>query len=351
MFVFGIVVLILAVASGIILLSGRGKEKKKQFRWGGIGALSGGCILGAALIVTSCFASVPTGNTGIVTTFGKVENFTFESGVHAKAPWQKVVNMDNRIQKKTVSLDSFSSDIQEVKVVYAVNYQIRKSDAMTIYSTVGVNYYDTVVQPAVLEAVKVSTAKYTAEALISDRTELAKTIESYLSENLDGYNILVVSTAIEDMDFSDAFTNAVEAKQVAAQNKLQAQIEQEQKTMEAEAAAKRAEIEAKAAAEVAKIQAEADMEVAKIGADSAEYQGQKDGSIILQYLLSLNGYHLSEDKTTILDADGKTVTAEQLDEATKNLLKYYYILQWDGKLPSVIAGDNGTILIPTGMNE
>jgi regulator of protease activity HflC (stomatin/prohibitin superfamily) len=42
------------------------------------------------------------------------------------------------------------------------------------------------------------------------------------------------------MDFTDAFTNAVEAKQVAQQNKLKAETEAEQKVIEAEAAAKAA---------------------------------------------------------------------------------------------------------------
>lgn len=344
--VFGIISFVAAFSVGIPLIVFGAKENEPAAKYSGVGGMIGGLILGAVLTIVPCFASVPTGCTGILTTFGKVENVTLEAGIHTKAPWQDVITMDNRIQKETVQLESFSSDIQEVKVIYTVNYQIRKADAMTIYSTVGVSYYETVVQPATLEAVKVATAKYTAEALISDRTDLAKSIEELLSDSLDSYNIIVVSTAIEDMDFSDAFTNAVEAKQVAAQNKLQAQIEQEQKTMEAQEAAKRAEIEARAAAEVAKIQAEADMEVAKIGADSAEYQGQKDGSIILQYLLSLNGYHLAEDKVTILDADGNAVSAEQMDEATKNLLQYYYIIGWNGELPSVIAGESSSILIP-----
>ena len=55
-------------------------------------------------------------------------------------------------------------------------------------------------------------------------------------------------------DFTDAFTNAVEAKQVAAQNKLKAQTEQEQATMEEEARAKRAIITANAEAEQAWLQ-------------------------------------------------------------------------------------------------
>lgn len=110
----------------------------------------------------------------------------------------------------------------------------------------GTAYYDTVVVPNIAEAVKVVTAQYTAEQLVGSRAELAEAIDAVLSENLARYNIQVVSTAIEDMDFTDAFTNAVEAKQVAAQNKLQAEIEQAQKVMEQKAAAEMAVIQAEA---------------------------------------------------------------------------------------------------------
>ena len=89
------------------------------------------------VLAFSCFATVPTGHTGIITTFGKVENQTLEAGMHFKLPWQKVINMDNRNQKSTLTLVCFSSDIQEVDVVYTVNYQIEKKNAQNIYKTIG----------------------------------------------------------------------------------------------------------------------------------------------------------------------------------------------------------------------
>lgn len=338
-FILAIIILIAGIVAGCILLSLKTEDGASLSAFSPIGFV-GGIFLAAIFFVTSIVCSVPTGYTGIVTTFGKVEDQTLDAGIHIIAPWQEVVDMDNRVQKETVSMEGFSSDIQEVKIIYTVNYQIRKVDAMTIYRTIGKNYCELVVRPSISEAVKIAVAKFTAENLIANRSDLAKNIEEILSGGLDGYNIIVVSTAIENMDFSDAFTNAVEAKQVAAQNKLQAQIEQEQKTMEAQQAAERAKIEASAEAEVVKIKAQADMEVAKIGADSAEYQGKKDGAVILQLLCAINGYHIAEDGITILDADGNKVNVAQMNEASKNLLQYYYIMNWDGKLPDTYLGDN-----------
>lgn len=211
----------------------------------------------AVLICLLCIVKVPTGHTGVIVTFGKVENRTLDSGMHFKAPWQSVIRMDNRIQKQTVDLSAFSKDIQEVKMVYTVNYQISKNEAMTIYSTIGKEYYSTVISPSVMEAVKTVSAKYTAEELITDRTKLAVGIEEELSKALSKYNILLVSTSIEDIDFTDAFTDAVEAKQVAQQNKLRAETEAETKI-----------IEANAQAEVKRIQADAEAYVNETTSES-----------------------------------------------------------------------------------
>ena len=274
-------------------------------------------VIGAFWLLLGAFAVVPTGHTGILTTFGKVENTTLEAGLHFKLPIQEVVVMDNRTQKSVVELSCFSSDIQEVSVKYSINYQIQKSDAQNIYKTIGENYYDVVMQPRIEVAVRSVIAKYTAETLIENRDTLSSQITDILLDELAEYNIDVVNTAIEDMDFSDVFTQAVEAKQVAQQEKLKAETEQEQKTMEEQAAADRQVITAKAEAEVAKIQAEADREVLQIQADAAEYAGQKDAAVNEALASSL----------------------------TDILLEYYAIKQWDGQMPEYLAGmDEGGIL-------
>lgn len=222
----------------------------------------------AAIVALSCVTTIPTGHTGVVTTFGSVEDYTFDAGVHVKLPWQKVVMMDNRIQKQTVNLSCFSSDIQEVSMVFTVNYQINKANAQVIYSTIGINYYDTVITPCITEATKVVTAKYSAEALVGQRTDLAAEIEAELTKSLEKYNIEIVSTSIEDMDFTDAFTNAVEEKQVAEQNRLRALTEAETAKIEAEAAAEVERIRAQAEADAQLIRAEAEAEANRLISES-----------------------------------------------------------------------------------
>ena len=269
-----------------------------------VGAVIAAVIL-IVILVSSCMTTVPAGHTGIITTFGKVENETLEAGLHFKLPWQNVTKMDNRNQKQIVELSCFSSDIQEVTILYSINYQIEKANAQEIYKTIGVNYYETVMLPRIQSMVKKHTALYDAETLIEKREELSTAIYTDLLNDLANYHIRVITTSIENIDFTDAFTAAVEAKQVAAQNKLQAQIEQEKAIIEAEAAARRAEIAADADAKVKQIQAEADAKVKQIQADADLYKGEKEAEIN--------------------DALSGSLTPE--------LIKYYYIEAWNGKLP------------------
>ena len=183
-------------------------------------------------------------------------------------------------------------------------------------------------QPRIQEVVKSVIAKYTAESLVESRDALSNQITDTLVKELGAYNIEVVSTSVENLDFSDAFTNSVEEKVVALQTKLKTQTEEEQKTMQKEEDAKRAEIQAKADASVKEIQAEADANVAKIkaDADAAVKKVQADADA-----------YAGEKQAEVNRKLAETITDE--------LIKYLTAQQWDGKLPAVAGGDSSSMLI------
>lgn len=272
------------------------------------------------IVALCCITTVPTGYTGIVTTFGRVEDHTFDAGFHIKSPFQRVIKMDNRTQKAVETLQAFSSDIQQVDISIAVNYSIDQTTAEKLYKTVGEEYYSKILYPRLLENTKSIFSKYTAEKLVAYREKLSTEITELVTEDVKDYGITVSSISVQDIDFTDAFTNAVEAKQVAQQNKLTAQTQQDQLTMEAEQEAQRQVIKAQADAEQAKIAAQADLEVTKIQADAAEYAGQKEA------------------------AKNKAIS----ESLTEELVRYYYIQQWNGELPSTMLGESASILY--GLN-
>lgn len=293
------------------------EERKKFKRKIAILVLTGVLlIIGVIFLFSSC-SSVPAGHTGILTTFGKVEDRVLHEGLNWKSPFQRTILMDNRTQKRVEEFQAFSSDIQEVDISLAVNYSITQETAQVLYRTVGVEYYANILYPRLLEGTKAVFSEYTAEKLISNRENLSREIQDIVVAEIANYGIVVSSISVQDIDFTDAFTDAVEAKQVAQQQKLTAETEQARLTMEAEQEANRQVIKAQADAEQAKIAAQADLEVTKIQADAAEYAGLKEA------------------------AKNKAI-AEWL---TPELLRYYYILQWDGELPTTMLSNDANILM------
>lgn len=262
-----------------------------------------GVPVAIVLLVVSSFTSVPTGYTGIVTTFGRVEDVTFEAGFHIKAPWQSVVTMDNREQRVKFNFEAFSSDIQQVQVSGSINFSIDKKTAMTLYRNVGTGYADTLISPRLYEDTKSVFSRYTAESLVENRTLLSGEILGMMKSDLNNYGLNIISVAIENIDFTDAFTDAVEAKQVATQTFQRAQTEEQQKTMEAQQAAERQKIAAQAQADVQKIQADA--EAYAITA-KAEAQAQANAQI-----------------------------AQSL---TRELIDYVQAQLWNGQLPTTFVG-------------
>lgn len=260
-------------------------------------------LIVVVVLVSSCTVQVPTGNTAIITTFGKVEDYTLEAGFHVKNPFQQIILMDNREQKTPFSTQAFSSDIQQVDIIGSINYAINKSTAMTLFKEVGTDYFNKLVNPRMLENIKAVFSKYTAENLVSAREQLSSQIRANLSKEMERYGISIISISIENIDFTDAFTDAVEAKQVAAQKKLQAEIEQEQKTMETQQQAQRQKIEADAKAEVVKINADAEAYSTKVKAEA--------------------------------EAEANKKIAESV---TKDLIEFTQVNQWNGQLPTYVSG-------------
>ena len=274
------------------------------------GLIIGGiAVLIVLLVFVTCTATVETGYTGIVTTFGKVEDVTLEAGLHFKSPFQRIIAMDNREQKTSFTTEAFSSDIQQVNIIGSINYAINKSTAMNLFKEVGTDYFNKLVYPRMLEITKGVFSKYSAENLVANREKLSQDIRDGLDKELTDYGINVISLSIENLDFTDAFTDAVEAKQVAAQRKLQAEIEQAQMTMETQQQAERQRINAEAAANVAKINADADAYAMKVRSEA--------------------------------EAEANKMIAESL---TENLIRANEIKSWDGKLPVYMAGEGGTTI-------
>lgn len=228
---------------------------------------------------------VGNGNVAVVTRFGKAQDEVLEPGMHVKSYFSTLNPMSTQTQKVQIPLAAFSSDIQQVNAVVTLNYNVDKTNAVTLFREVGKDYVGSLMSPRIQENTKIVFSHYTAENLVQKRDTLSAEILALMQEDLSPYGIYVSAVAIEDIDFTDAFTNAVEAKQVATQEKLTAQTQQERLTMEAEAQAKRATIEAEAAAERQRIAAEAEAYSVTVKAEAEAEANAKVAASLTQELI------------------------------------------------------------------
>lgn len=215
----------------------------------------------AVVMLFGSFTIVKVGEVGVVLRAGSL-NRTIDEGFHLKIPLiESVEKITVRTIKIEVPASAASNDLQVVTSQIAVQYNVMKDGVAELYRNLGLNYRSKVVDPAIQDAVKETTAKYTAEELITKRDIVSNEIESTLKERLLEENIFVSNVDIVNFDFSSSFNAAIEAKVTA-----------EQKAFEAENKLK--EVEFVAAQRVA--QAEAEAEAIRIQARAINNQGGED---------------------------------------------------------------------------
>lgn len=210
-------------------------------------------ILVVSLLLGS-ITVVEAGHTGVVVTLGRVEEHVLQEGLHVKIPFvQQVVKIDNRITKLEVATEAFSKDLQTVATTLAINYRVDTSKSYSIYKNIGSGYETVLVIPAVNEVLKATTAKYTAEESVTNRTLVSEGLVEGLNEKLNDIGLYVTDVNIINFDFSEAYITAIEEKQVAQQQLLKAETEKQTKITNAEAEAEAVKIRAEAEAEANRI--------------------------------------------------------------------------------------------------
>lgn len=265
------------------------------------------------LIVLICasITSVPVGSTGVIIRMGSATGQTLSEGWHFKTPFvESVVDISNKVMKTDVAADSISRDLQVITSNISINYHLAAENSADIYRRVGLTYEDTLLQPAIQEAVKAVMAKYSAEELITNRSVVSSEIGEEIRTKIGVYGIIIDEFNLTNFSFSEEFDAAIEAKQIAEQDKIKAATEKEKKTIEAEAAAAEKTIAAQADAEAIKTKAEAEAEAIKTKADA--------------------------------QADANKKIRDSLSE---EVLENKKLETWDGVLPKVSAGSGASIIV------
>lgn len=207
-------------------------------------------ILSIVIIVLFIFkpwVQVGAGQRGIVMNFGAVQEKVLNEGIHFKIPVvQTIILMDVKIQKAITDAASSSSDLQDVDMSVALNYHVIPNEAYLVYQTIGVEFKERIIDPAIQEVMKAVSARYTAEELITKRPAVSSEMRDALTLRLLESNIAVDAFSIISFSFSQTFTDAIEAKQTAEQNALKAKRDLDRIRVEAEQTIAAATAEAEA---------------------------------------------------------------------------------------------------------
>ena len=278
----------------------------------GITGVIGALLVLTFIIVPFSFHTVNTGELAVVRHLGKITDVR-DAGTNFDL-WfvNKYEKYDTKVQNVDILTAAYSSDAQTMEVAMTLQYQIMPDkviDIATQYGSLAV--LQSRIQSIAVEKTKAVLSSYKAMDIIAQRASISPAVEDAIKDAIgEEYFVKVNTVVLSNIDFSDAFEQAVEDKMIAEQAKLKADYENEKKVAaaEADAAAKLKEAEAQKAiaaaeAEALLIKAQAEAEANRIITES--------------------------------------ITPELLDKILAE--------NWDGKLPDTYVGDGSDlgIILPT----
>ena len=266
-------------------------------RFGG-GMLFGGAIVLAIVGYLGLSINVvPPGHVGVVVQLGQVQPNPLPPGLYFR-PFliQDVIDFETRVRPHNFrAIDAASREYQSVKLTGTLNFAIDGPQADDLYSRVGLDFAERVVDAAFSDTIKEIIPRYAVTEILAKREEIRAQTGEKLSTLLNRYGIIVEDVYLTDISFSPEYTQAIEQKQVAQQA-----VEREREVLNQR----------------------------RIQAEQAEAQAK--------------GEALAE----VARAQGAAQANRLLTESiTSTLIDYQRVQKWDGKLP-LYQGGEASILVP-----
>ncbi len=272
------------------------------------------------ITVTSSFKIIPTGYTGVRTTFKQVDNVVLQNGLNFKLPFvQKIITVNNKMQDMDFAGPIWSETSERTALYYAnitVSYQINPEKSAWIYANVS-GYKDNLISDSIVASAIKSSSKTLNSTEATNRSMIEPLTQEILQASLDskyGENTVIIhKVVIGNTDFEDSYNQAIADKQKQQIAYEQQQIENQKAVEKAEADAKVAEINANAEKQKTEIAAEAQANAIKI-----EAEAQAEANKMIN------------------------------DSVTANVIAYMQADKWDGAKPKVMLGDDSQVIVDAG---
>lgn len=262
-------------------------------------------ILGVVVLIVSASVTViPTGYTGVKTTFGQIDERTLPNGANWHIPVvQSIEKVNNKQQDVEFEGQTWSETKERTALYYedvTVTYRINPEKSAWIFTNVS-DYKKNLVSAELTASALKSSSKQLTDTDATNRSIIEPLCKENLQKSVDakyGENVIVINNVtISGADFDESYKKAIADKQKAQLAYEQATIENKKNVEKAETDAKATKIKAQAKADAAVIKAEGDAKANK----------------------------------------------ELNDSLTDKVLKSRYLDKWDGALPKASLSGNNTM--------
>jgi regulator of protease activity HflC (stomatin/prohibitin superfamily) len=224
---FLIVLGILTIVAGYVLSA----QDNNNARYGTIIRITGILLLVAGA-VTSMFKTIATGEVGVKTLYGKVENDVLYSGLHVVNPLFKITPFDVKTQNYTMSavhdegikagddaIRVLSADGLEVTIDLSVLFKVRATSAPEILRQIGDDYLDKIVRPVSRTAIRDNAVSYEAVALYSTkRQEFQDRIFNTINSSFSKRGLVLEQLLVRNITLPESVKKTIESKINAEQD-------------------------------------------------------------------------------------------------------------------------------------
>jgi prohibitin 1 len=218
-----------------------------------IGFLKLAGVVIIAILLLASTTSIPTGNVGVLTLFGRVTGDVLGEGIHLINPLKSVQKMSVQTQSVKESANVPSNEGLILALDTSLLFRLDRNKAAQVFQTVGENYAEKIVEPTLRSTIRGSTSSHTANALYTNARDLVQQqIQDELTTQLASRGIIVEAVLLRDVQLPAMLKSSIEAKQQAEQDALRMNFILQKEKQEAE----RKRIEAQGIADFQKIVAQ-----------------------------------------------------------------------------------------------
>ena len=209
-----------------------------------------GILVVLFILLMASTTSIPTGNVGVLTLFGRVTGETLGEGIHLVNPLKSVQKLSIQTQSVKESASVPSNEGLMLALDTSLLFHLDSGKAAEVYQLVGADYADKIVEPMLRSEIRASTAAHTANALYTNARELVQQqIQDSLTKQLAPHGVIVENVLLRDVQLPAMLKGSIEAKQQAEQDALRMSFILQKEKQEAE----RKRIEAQGIADFQKI--------------------------------------------------------------------------------------------------